>query len=89
MLESNYVCGLICFDTYHSISNIDYEHKLCHIGNHIIEILENYVGSYVFSDLADFLIRKYKKLNVNGKLNFQSNYNTLQAYRELLSYRIL
>lgn len=79
VLESNYVCGLISFDTYHSIPNIDYENNLFHIGNHIIEIP---VGSYEFSNLADLLIRKYKKLNVKGKLNIQSNYNTLQTYIE-------
>lgn len=79
VLEPNYVCGLISFDTYHSIPNVDKENNLFHIGNHVIEIP---VGSYEFSDIAEFLINKYKKLHGKGKLNIQSNYNTLQTYIE-------
>lgn len=79
ILDSNYVCGLISFDTYHSIPNVDQENNLFHIGNHVIEIP---IGSYEFSDIADFIITKYKKLKGNGKLNIQSNYNTLQTYIE-------
>lgn len=52
MLEPNYVCGLISFDTYHSIPTVDNENNLFHIGNHVMEIP---IGSYEFSDIAHFL----------------------------------
>ena len=68
VLESDYFWGLVSFDTYRSIPNIDFENNLFHIGNRIIQIT---VGSYEFSNLADFLIRKYKELNVKGKLKIE------------------
>lgn len=76
-LKENYVCGLISFDTYHSIPNVDIENNLFHIGDHVIEIP---VGSYEFSDISDFIVQKYKKLSNDGKLVIQANYNTLQTY---------
>lgn len=76
-LNENYVCGLISFDTYHSIPNVDIENNLFHIGNHEIEIP---VGSYEFSDITDLLTTKYAKLNSNGNLIIKANYNTIQTY---------
>lgn len=76
-LDQNYVCGLISFDTYHSIPNVDVENNLFHIGNHEIVIP---VGSYEFSDIADLLADKYHTLNEKGTLDIQANYNTLQTH---------
>ncbi|KAI8127368.1 hypothetical protein CVS40_3162 [Lucilia cuprina] len=76
-LNDNYVCGLISFDTYHSIPNVDIENNLFHIGNYEIEIP---VGSYEFSDIVDLITTKYRKLNPHGKLNIKANYNTLQTH---------
>lgn len=87
-LNENYVCGLISFDTYHSIPNVDVENNLFHIGDHEIEIP---VGSYEISDIAEFLKNKYYTLktdilssklhNLNGSasLDIKANYNTLQT----------
>lgn len=77
VLDQNYVCGLISFDTYHSIPNVDIENNLFHIGNHVIEIP---VGSYEFSDISDLITQQYKKLKNDGKLTIEANYNTLQTY---------
>lgn len=75
-LKENYVCGLINFDTYHSIPNIDVENNLFHIGKHEIEIP---VGSYELSDIVDVLITKYSKLNSTAKLDIKPNNNTIQT----------
>ena len=48
VLESNYVCSLISFDTYHSMPNIDF--NLFHSCNHIIEIR---VGSCDFPSIYE------------------------------------
>lgn len=76
-LDQNYVCGLISFDTYHSIPNVDITNNLFHIGNHVIEVP---VGSYELSDISEFITTKYHQLNEKGILKIQANYNTLQTY---------
>lgn len=75
-LNENYVCGLISFDTYHSIPNVDVENNLFHIGEHEIEVP---VGSYELADIAEFLTNKYRKLYEKASLNIKANYNTLQT----------
>lgn len=75
-LNENYVCGLISFDTYHSIPNVDVENNLFHIGNHEIEIP---VGSYELTDIAELLKTIYQDMNPNGSLDVRANYNTLQT----------
>lgn len=75
-LNGNYVCGLISFDTYHSIPNVDVENNLFHIADHVIEVP---VGSYELSDISEVLANKYHDINAKGSLDVRANYNTLQT----------
>lgn len=76
-LKGDYVCGLISFDTYHSIPNVDIENNLFHIGNQTYEIP---VGLYEINDLSNFISDKYTENNKGvGTLNIRANYNTLQT----------
>lgn len=75
-LNQSYVCGLISFDTYHSIPNVDVGNNLFHIGDHEIEVP---VGSYEFSDITDLIKDKYHKVSEKGNLSIEANYNTIQT----------
>lgn len=78
ILKQSYVCGLISFDTYHSIPNVDEENNKFHIGGHEITIP---LGSYEFSNITELITDEYHKLNKkNGNLIMKANYNTLQTY---------
>ena len=58
-LKQDYVCGLISFDTYNSIPNIDVENNLFHIGDNIINIP---VGSYELADITSIISDLYEAI---------------------------
>ena len=74
-LKQDYVCGLISFDSYNIISNVDEENNLFHIGDEVIQIP---VGTYEFSDIAEKITTIYEPLN-RGFINIKANSNTLQT----------
>lgn len=76
VFDKNYVCGLISFDSYHTIPNVDEKNNLFHIGDYIIEIP---VGSYEFSDIVDIITDKYKDLTDEGDLYINENFNTFET----------
>ena len=79
-LKQDYVWGLISFDTYNSIPNIDVENNLFHIGDNIINIP---VGSYELADIASTISDLYEATN-KGFVDIKANYNTLQT--EIMSH---
>ena len=58
-LHTQYVLGLVDFNTYNSIPNVDYSNNLFHIGAHIIEVP---IGSYEISDIIEYITDKYEKI---------------------------
>lgn len=72
-LSGNYVCGLIDFQTYNSIPNVDTDNNLFHIGDIIIEIP---VGSYELEDIVNYV---KKQLNGKMSIDIKANNNTLQC----------
>ncbi len=50
----DYVCGLVDFQTYNSIPNVDVTNNLFHIGDEIIEIP---VGSYEIDDIYQIIYK--------------------------------
>lgn len=70
-LNVNYVCGLVDFQTYNSIPNIDVGKNLLHIGDKIIEIP---IGSYEIED-----IEKYVQKRSEIKFHLKANNNTLKS----------
>lgn len=53
-LKGNYVCGLVDFQTYNSIPNVDIDNNKFHIGKKIITIP---VGSYEIEDIEKYIRR--------------------------------
>lgn len=74
-LKQDYVCGLISFDSYHTIPNVDVENNLFHIGDKIIEIP---IGSYELKDISTKITDEYESYSL-GFVNIKANYNTLQT----------
>lgn len=75
-LQGGYVCGLVDFQTYNSIPNVDEKNNLFHIGKHIIEIP---IGSYEIDDIANYLYKELAKINDKIILLIQANNNTLKS----------
>lgn len=72
----DYVCGLVDFQTYNSIPNVDNSNNLFHIADETIEIP---MGSYEIDDIANY-ITSYLKNRKNGcQVNIRANNNTLKS----------
>lgn len=85
-LKGNYVCGLINFESYNSIPNVDETNKLLHFGD--TNVIKIPVGSYEINDINKFiknyLHNKYGNLiwrdkEVKPEIDIQANNNTLQS----------
>ena len=76
-LATDYVCGLINFQTFNSIPNIDQKNNLLHFGNLIIKIP---VGSYEIDDINEY-VKDYLKINNHQNKAFllKANNNTLKS----------
>lgn len=72
-LVEDYVCGLVDFQTYNSIPNVDINNNLFHVGDTIVKIP---VGSYEIDDIANYI---KKELNNKTHLLIKANNNTLQC----------
>lgn len=81
-LSGDYVCGLIDFQTYNSIPNIDESNNLMHVGDALIEIP---VGSYEIDNIATFVqesLNKSMSNNINNNratIVIRANNNTLKS----------
>ena len=75
-LNRDYVCGLVDFQTYNSIPNVDKRNNLFHIGEHEIEIP---VGSYEIDDIAFLISKTLLMQNSTAKVRIEANNNTLKA----------
>lgn len=75
-LSSDYVCGLIDFQTYNSIPNIDDQNNNIQIGDQIIKIP---TGSYEISDIAKYIETELLKLDKKNKFSLKANNNTLKC----------
>lgn len=71
-LPNNYSCGLVDFQTYNSIPNVDQQNNLLHVGSTTIKIPD---GSYEISDIADFCTNELRKSGIEFSLT--ANNNTL------------
>ena len=75
-LNTDYVCGLIDFQTYNSIPNVDSRNNSFHIGNITLVIPE---GSYEIDDIADFIQTTLKMAKKPGRVMLSANNNTLKS----------
>lgn len=75
-LKTDYVCGLIDFQTYNSIPNVDSKNNLFHIGDTIVKIPE---GSYEINDISESVKRQLKKIHNNAVVIIKANNNTLKS----------
>lgn len=73
-LDKVYVCGMIDFQTYNSIPNVDERNNVFHIGEHAIEIPE---GSYEIENIADYITDKLLSLNSTISCTIEANFNTM------------
>lgn len=76
--DAEYSLGLVNFETYNSIPNIDHSNNKFYVGNRIITIPE---GSYELDDINRYLRFQLDNPRVNSKdsifLNITGNNNTL------------
>lgn len=75
-IDKNYVCGLIDFQTYNSIPNVDHRNNLLHIEDEVIEIP---VGSYEIDDIDDYISRALKAIKSKAIVSIRANNNTLKS----------
>lgn len=84
-LNGNYECGLINFESYHSIPNVDFFNNMLHIGEDIIEIplgtyeldaINKYVNDYLYNKHGNKI---YKAPAVRPKIDIKANNNTLKS----------
>lgn len=75
-INSNYVCGLVDFQTYNSIPNVDESNNLFHIGTRVIEIP---IGSYELDDISNYIKSELTKSGNTIKVELKSNNNTLRS----------
>lgn len=75
-LDKDYCCGLVDFQTYNSIPNIDEENNLLHIGEYIIKVPE---GSYEIKDIEEYCVKELKKKGASVSFSLKANNNTLQS----------
>jgi len=74
--QCEYVCGLVDFQTYNSIPNVDITNNLFHIGNEIIEIP---IGSYEIDDIANYIRSELLRSKSLFNVKIWANNNTLQS----------
>ena len=72
----DYECGLVDFQTYNSIPNVDITNNLFHVNDHIIEIP---TGSYEIEDIISFIQKALEDINKNIKVKIWANNNTLKV----------
>lgn len=94
-LDTEYVCGLIDFQTYNSIPNVDSSNNLLHIGDKVITLPE---GSYEIEDINKYLQNSLPKgynciLKANNntlrseiKSNMEINFNKNNSIGSLLGF---
>lgn len=75
-LHGEYTCGLVDFQTYNSIPNVDVENNMLTIGEHQIEIP---VGSYEIDDIAEYLEEQLELIDSSIDFSLKANNNTLQT----------
>lgn len=75
-LATDYVCGLIDFQTYNSIPNIDTGNNIFFVGDTSIEIP---VGSYEINDIAKIVESELVKSDKKANISIKANNNTLQC----------
>lgn len=75
-LRGNYTCGLVDFQTYNSIPNVDVENNILNIGKYAIEVP---VGSYEIDDLAEYFHKQLKTIDSKIYFSLKANNNTLQT----------
>lgn len=85
-LSEDFVCGLVDFQTYNSIPNIDVKNNLFHIGKQNDEKEENPaktieipIGSYEINDIATYIQDELNKTKDKPKVLMQANNNTLKC----------
>lgn len=71
-----YVCGLIDFQTYNSIPNVDETNNLFHIGDETITLP---IGSYEIEDIYKFIYQILLERQKNYDFILLINNNTLQC----------
>lgn len=76
VLDSNYVCGLVDFQTYNSIPNVDVMNNLFHLGNDVIKLP---IGSYEIEDINNFIQEGLLKKNNTASVKIRANNNTLKC----------
>lgn len=74
--NTDYVCGLVDFQTYNSIPNIDETNNLFHIGDEIITIP---LGSYEIVDIYKFIYQTLVERKRDYNFVLFINTNTLQC----------
>lgn len=74
--QYDYECGLVDFQTYNSIPNIDITNNLLHIDDEVIEIP---IGSYEIEDIATFIESALDNTKKNIKVTLWANNNTLKS----------
>lgn len=72
--DSQYALGLISFETYNAIPNIDKGANKFYIGNYVIEIP---TGSYELSDINSYIEDHISQLNPPIHCSIKSNNNAL------------
>lgn len=75
-LDQYYVCGLIDFQTYNSIPNVDERNNLFHIGEYEIEIP---TGTYEIDDIAKFISEELLLRNSTALVRIEANNNTMMS----------
>lgn len=74
--NSEYVIGLVNFETYNSIPNIDERNNKFYLGNYDVNIPD---GSYQLEDINKYLGKKFKVKDGKVKISLIANNNTLQC----------
>ena len=76
-LSTDYICGLIDFQTYNSIPNIDQRNNLLHLGDLIVNTPD---GLYEIDDINEYITEYLKSNNHSGKsFSLRANNNTLKS----------
>lgn len=75
-LHTHFVCGLVDFQTYNSIPNVDESNNLFHIGKRSVEIP---IGSYEIDNIAEYLKNELNRSGGESKIELKSNNNTLKS----------
>lgn len=79
VLNGNYECGLVDFQSFYTIANIDSTNNKFHYGkNHSIEIPE---GSYEIEDIEKYILQKIneKQRDTTTTITIKPNNNTLKC----------